>query len=191
MIMTQRIHATMNDWRPLLTIPTTRAANADATQRFPGRVTTKLFHSAWLLLLLLLLAVCSVLSGCAGPVIATERIQIFAEADANQSTATNVDLVFIYDQAALGVLPRTGPRWFASKEALMRGLATDIEVVAFEVATGMQVNVSLPARSRSAIAVYSYANYLHPAGQAVGSLSPYRAIEIRLQRDRINYIAMP
>lgn len=188
MIMRQRIHATMNDWRPLLASPDAPPGNADATQRFPGRVTTKLFHSASLLLLL---AVCSLLSGCAGPVIATERIQIVAEPDANQSTATNVDLVFIYDQAALGVLPRTGPRWFASKEALMRGLTTDIEVVAFEVATGMQVNVSLPARSRSAIAVYSYANYLHPAGQAVGSLTPYRAIEIRLQRDRINYIAMP
>jgi type VI secretion system protein len=187
MIMRQRIHVTMNDWRPLLAIPDAPAGNADATHRFPGRVTTKLFHSA----ALLLLAVCFLLSGCAGPVIATDRMQIVAEPDANQSTATNVDLVFIYDQAALGVLPRTGPRWFASKEALMRGLATDIEVVAVEVPTGMQVNVRLPARSRSAIALYSYANYRHPAGQAVGSLTPYRAIVIRLQRDHINYIATP
>lgn len=184
--MKQRIHSTMNDWPPFLAIPDAPAVNADTAHRFPARVITKLFHSA-----ALLLAVCPLLSGCAGPVIATERIQIVAEPDANQSSATAVDLVFIYDQAALGVLPRTGPSWFASKEALMRGLATDIEVVPFEVPPGVQIDVSVPARSRSAIAVYSYANYLHPAGQAVGSLTSYRAIVIRLQRDRINYIAMP
>lgn len=159
-----------------------------ATRRWmAGGAATKRLHSASLLLL----AMCALFSGCAGPVIATEKIQIVAEFDANQSSATVVDLVFAYDKAALGVLPKTGPSWFVSKYALARALATDIDVVSFDVAPGMQIDVSLPARSRSAVAVYSYANYLHPAGQAVGSLSPSRAIVIRLQRDHINYIATP
>ncbi len=49
-------------------------------------------------------------------------ISIQADVDANQDNATAIDIVLVYDQTALSLLPKTGPEWFAKKAALLLSL---------------------------------------------------------------------
>jgi type VI secretion system protein len=130
---------------------------------------------------------CLALAACSAPPTALERIQIVAESGANQNAATAIDIVFAYDGTAAGLLPKTGPDWFANKQALMNGLATGVDVVSLQLPPAITANVDLPARYRGAVAVNSYANYIDQSGQAVGNLTPYRSMTIRLKPNTVVY----
>lgn len=139
--------------------------------------------------LFFLLALAATLPGCSStpPRTAIKEIQVVAEVNANQNTATALDIVFAYDTASASLLPKTGPDWFDKKAALMNGLATGIDVVSLQIPPAMTVHVPLPAKAGKAIGVYSYANYLGAAGQPVGNLTPYKKMTIRLTPDTIVY----
>lgn len=134
------------------------------------------------------IAVCICLTGCGSPSIALTKVRIVADAGANQNSATAVDIVFIYDKNADSFIPRTAPEWFERKSAIMAGLATEVDVVSVQIAPAMVSDVELPVRSKKAIAVYSYANYLSASGQAKGNLTPYRHITINLKTAAVTYI---
>jgi type VI secretion system protein len=134
-------------------------------------------------ILFALLAACS----SSPPKTNVESIQVVAESNANQNTATALDIVFVYDTAAAGMLPKTGPEWFDKKAALVSGLATSINVVSLQVPPAMTVSVPLPKKYAKAIGVYVYANYLGTAGQPMGNLTPYEQMTIRLTPDNIIY----
>jgi type VI secretion system protein len=142
----------------------------------------------------LLLAV--VVGGCAmvgkwlgiAPTTPLRQVSVVAELNANQNSATALDLVFVYDDTARGMLPKTGPEWFSAKAALLAGLALSLDVVPLQIPPASPVaNVPLPARHHKAIAVYSYANYIAPAGQPVGNLTPYKCVQIRLRGGAVAY----
>lgn len=137
-----------------------------------------------LLLLAALLAACS-----STPKTKVKRIDVVAEVNANRNMATAIDIVFVYDEAAAALLPRTGPEWFERKAALVSGLANAIDVVSLQVPPAMKFDVPMPKNRSKAIGVYSYANYVEPAGQPMGNLTPFRDITIGLAPDRINYRA--
>lgn len=138
-----------------------------------------------IIVLLLLVAACS----STPPKTKVKRIGVVAEINANRNMATALDIVFVYDEAAAALLPRTGPEWFERKAALVSGLASAIEVVSLQVPPAMKLDVTMPKNRGKAIGVYSYANYVDPAGQAMGNLTPFREITIGLAPDRINYHA--
>lgn len=128
------------------------------------------------------------LTGCSSPPRTTiKNVQVVAEVNANQNTATALDIVFVYDTTAASLLPKTGPDWFDKKAALVSGLATGIDVVSLQIPPAMAVNVKLPSNAGKAIGVYSYANYLGAAGQPMGNLTPYKKMAIRLTPDTILY----
>ncbi|MBA3774461.1 MAG: hypothetical protein H0X13_18820 [Ramlibacter sp.] len=136
------------------------------------------------------------LNGCAmvGKLLGIEptsplrHVKVVAELDANSLTATAIDLVFVYDDTALAVLPKTGPEWFANKDALMAGLALSVDVVRLQIPRGKTVDEApLPRRHRKAVAVYSYANYITPGGQPQGKLTPYKCAQITLGASAISY----
>lgn len=134
--------------------------------------------------LLALLAACS--SG--PPKTALKGIQLIAESEANSGVlATAVDVVFVYDSATASLLPKSGPDWFARKAALMNSLATGIDVVSIEIPPAKVYDVPLPARASKAIGVYSFANYLSAGGQAMGNLTPFKTMTIRLGPDAVVY----
>lgn len=135
-------------------------------------------------LLFALLAACS-----SAPKTKVNHIGVIAEVNANHNMATALDIVFVYDEAAAALLPRTGPEWFERKAALAGALASAIDVVSLQVPPAMKLDVPMPKNSGKAIGVYSYANYLDPAGQAMTNLTPFREITIGLAPDRINYRA--
>lgn len=138
--------------------------------------------------ILIVSVLCSLLS-CSStpPLTKIKSIQISAQINANQNTATAIDLIFVYDSNALLLLPKTGPDWFEKKAALLNGLATNIDVVSLQVPPITLMDVALPARYGKAIAVYSFANYLSVDGQSFGNLTPYKSVQIVLTPTTVLY----
>jgi type VI secretion system protein len=116
------------------------------------------------------------------------QLTVATDLAANGGNATMLDIVFVYDPAAVAQLPKTGPVWFQQKDALQNLLATAIDVVALQVPAGSaNFTVSLPKRSSDAIGVYVLANYVTPEGQPIANLTPWRQATIRLQPKTIQY----
>lgn len=143
---------------------------------------------------LLALAV-PVLAGCAAadkllgilPTTPLARLQVIAQPAANADSATAIDIVFVFDDTAKAMLPRTGPEWFANKPALLAGLALSLQVVSLQVPPASAAEVPLTSRLRKAVAVYSYANYIPAAGQAVGNLTPFQCVQVLLEPATVSY----
>jgi type VI secretion system protein len=129
----------------------------------------------------------AMLAGCGAAPTKISSIDIVADPQANQSSATELDIVFVYDSASAALLPKTGPDWFAKKWDLLAGLANGVDVINVGLPPGMHWRPALPGRHAKAVAVYSYANYLAPKGQPVGNLTPYRQLTIKLLPDTIVY----
>ena len=149
-----------------------------------------------LIIAMLVLPALLYMSGCSlprnglefPPTTKLKQLNVVAEIGANQNTATALDLVFVFDKTALPLLPKTGPDWFANKQALLAGLASGVAVLSLQVPPASKVIATpLPQAHEKAIAVYSYANYLSAAGQAMGDLTPYPCVQITLGSTQISY----
>lgn len=145
-------------------------------------------------LLLLTLAACGAVGTVKGWIYGNplptslSRITVGAEIGANGGNATMLDLVFVYDVAAVAQLPKTGPEWFDKKAALQKMLATGIDVVSLQVPAGAaDFDAPLPARASKAIAVYAFANYIAEGGQPIANLTPWKQATIRLLPQTITY----
>lgn len=134
-------------------------------------------HFRLFLTLLALTAVVSAKDSSA----ALRQVDVSADADANQGSATAVDLVFFYDRAGAAAAPKTGPEWFAQKSAILSRLGPTVDVVSLQVPPGSALSaVALPSRHRRAVAVQLYANYVATDGQPVLNLSSFRHALVRL-----------
>jgi type VI secretion system protein len=140
---------------------------------------------SFLLRMTVIAALCA--CGTTAPPTIISGIQVVSEVNANQNTATPIDIVFVYDSTAVALLPKTGTDWFKQKAALISGLATSIDVVSLQVPPATLVSVPLPKRYEKAIGVYSFANYLSEGGQPVGNLTPYKNMQIWLTPTSIVY----
>ncbi len=146
--------------------------------------------SAVTLVALLAAAFAAALAGAAEPVSAVRSVRVVADVAANGNTATALDLVFVYDTAAVAVLPNNGPAWFAQRAALRSALGAQIEVVSLQVPPATVIEqVPLPKSARRARVVLCFVNFTGPAGQAVGDLTAYRYrhAEIRLLESNVRY----
>jgi len=139
----------------------------------------------------IVLATLSLLTACSffsGPKTASvSQIKVVAEINANQSSATQLDVVFVYDATAAALLPKTGPEWFDKKAALLAGAADSIDVASLQVPPATIADVRLPGRHSKATGVYVFANYLSPSGQAVSNITPYKSVTIWLTPSGITY----
>ncbi len=146
-----------------------------------------------------LVCLTTLLGGCAlgkwagiVPLNPLKTLEVVAQVGANQDTATAIDIVWVFDSTALAALPKTGPLWFANKAALQANLATSLAVVSLEVAPASALqSVPLPAKHGKAIAVLAFANTLAVAGQAVGTLTPFKCALITLAPASVAYAACP
>lgn len=143
---------------------------------------TRSFAAPCALAAALLLAACG-----STPTAALRGVRVIAGTDINQGSAAALDIVFVYDAAALPMLPRSGPAWFENRQALRDGLANGIDVVSLEMVQATQVDVTLPPRARKAIGVYAFANYVSAAGQPMANLTPYKNVTIRLTPTTVVY----
>ena len=139
----------------------------------------------------LCLCLATMLEGCSvkrmlhiGPPLSKlKSLSVGADPGANQGNATEVDVVIAYSNAAVGMLPKTGPEWFQQRDALRKALATDVDVISLEVPSpSAPIRVKLPRRSRNkGLAVVAFANYAAPGGWPVVKISPYKRARLQLQ----------
>lgn len=149
------------------------------------------------------LLLCLALGGCAAvksagqwlgllPLNPLREVQISAAADANGSSATQLDIVWVLDATAQAQLPKTGPQWFAGKAALLAGRSSELLVLHLEVPVGSTVqSLSLPAGHDQALAVLVYPNYIAPGGQAMGTVTGFRCVRIELAAAVVDYRSCP
>ena len=145
---------------------------------------------------LLCVALLVMLGGCAAakwlglvPKNPLKQLQVSAAADANANTATSIDVVWVFNTAALATLPKTGPLWFAGRAKLLAGRSSDLAVLHLDVPVGSaQQQLTLPAKHGDAIAVLAYANYIAEAGQAVATLTSYSCVRMELGAANVSYV---
>ncbi len=113
---------------------------------------------------------------------ALRQVNVSADLDANQGTATALDLVFFYDRAGAAAAPKTAPEWFAQKGAIVSRLGPTVDVVSLQVPPGTApFKAALPSRHRRAVAVQLYANFITPDSQPALNLTSFRRALVRLQ----------
>lgn len=137
----------------------------------------------------LMLAGCSAISSLMPwhtPTTSIKSLRVAAPPGANLNSATALDLVFVYDKSSTAMLPKTGPEWFAQKTSLQNALGKTVDVVSLQVPPATVVDpVKLPKRAGDAIAVYAFANYLAPGGQARSDITLFRHAVIWLAPTQI------
>ncbi len=133
------------------------------------------------------LALALVLSACSQMPARVESVVVVAEAEANHSTTSAVDLVFVFDPALLALMPNNSAQWFEQRPSLLAAAGSGIEVVAMQVPPATMANVPLPSKSGKALAVLVYVSFAEDAGRAVGNVTGHREIEIRLAKDSVIY----
>lgn len=159
-------------------------------------------HLSPVLGLPLLLLVVTLLGGCAGlrwlgllppkPLNPLTQVQLVADSDANQNTATAIDLLWVFDSTALAALPQSGPQWFANRATLRANLGARLAVVSVELPPGAALqSLPLPAKHGSAVVVLAYVNHLSAPGQVVGRISDYTCARIEVAAQLVRYAACP
>ncbi|WP_266171053.1 hypothetical protein [Dyella subtropica] len=120
------------------------------------------------------------------PTTSLSSVRVAAPPGANLDSATALDLVFVYDTNSIAMLPKTGPEWFAQKQALQNGLGQSIEVVSLQVPPATVVDPArMPKRAGDAVAVYGFSDYLSADGQARCDITQYRHAVIWLAATQI------
>jgi type VI secretion system protein len=95
-----------------------------------------------------------------------EQITVLAQDDANGTSATALDVVFVYDEKIPALLPKDAAEWFARREELHANLWRYLDIASVEVPPAYLLKaVPLPKRHESAIKVIAYANYLNKKGR--------------------------
>jgi hypothetical protein len=137
----------------------------------------------------------ALLAGCSWfgpPRTALREVTVTATSRANNASATWLDLVFVYDAASASALPRTAPDWFTHRRDLLLSFGPKIDVVRVQLpANQAAAPVALPTRTRRALTVYCYVNFVAPAGQGVADLTQYKRVRITLAPDTVTYDVTP
>ena len=119
-----------------------------------------------------------------------QKIQISVQAtdDANDNTATALDIVFVYAENLAAWLPKTSPEWFAKKAALMSEHSSVIEITHVELPPGTPVQtIRPPARHQKAKAIVAFASYIDSKGQSLANLIAFKCVTITLKHDAVAY----
>ena len=110
------------------------------------------------------------------------NIAVVAEAHANLDSATQLDIVFVYDRKAIEMVPKTAGEWFQSRDTLLRRLPGKMEAVSLQIPPSYIIDeVELPNRFDKAISVTAFANYLSKQGLIPIDLTPMEKPLLTLQ----------
>lgn len=149
-----------------------------------------------LLLAALLLAVlpgltaCGLIDAASSPVFKVEAIQVRASEDANEHSATRLDLVFVYDPGVVDVLQSaTAADWFSRKRQFLLDFPDGIGVKSWEVVPSSALGTwEVPEdllenqSGDPAVAGFVFADFLTP-GAHRARLETHLGLRIDLQRD--------
>lgn len=126
------------------------------------------------------------LLGIGEPLADLRKLSVAADPGANHGSATQLDIVLVYERNAIASLPKSGPDWFRQRAALHSSLAKQIEVVSLQVpGASAAFKVKLPKRVKKSVAVIAFANYVAPEGWPPITLTPYSKVALQLQAKSI------
>lgn len=93
------------------------------------------------------------------------ELVIEATADANSTSGTMIDFLFIFDTDLVSSLPTNSPAWFANKELLISNHSKNMVVATIGIVPGTTETLILPSGYMHATDVIAYADYVMPNGQ--------------------------
>ncbi len=143
-------------------------------------------------LLALILLLGSLLTGCSAirsllglhdpPRITVRSISLEAQADANNSSGTQLEFLFLLDSDLLDTLPPTSAEWFANRDLLVSNNRSNLIVSSTGLAPSTTEAVEMPDGFHRAIDLILYADYILPSGQKWYRVPNYRNVRILLTR---------
>jgi type VI secretion system protein len=158
-------------------------------------LTTKYFTYGTLLLCSLLLGGCGIarsvgswLADVGTPGNALTQISIVTKDNANDTSATAVDIVFVYNDTVYELLPKSATVWFSKRDELRSSLRQYIDITSVEIPpTFLLESVPLPDRHSGAVKVVAYANYLDKKGLKPIDLTSFVHPLLTLEAKTINF----
>lgn len=152
-----------------------------------------LYHRSRLLVIIVLCALMLGVSGCSvkkylglSHANNLKHISVSCSQDCNSHSPVEYDLVFVFDAGAASSLSSlSGPQWFRDKQALQLSLGPKITTVSHDIVPlTSATELSLPKKSRDAVAVLLFANYLAAPGQVAAALQGYKSVAISFEASK-------
>lgn len=136
------------------------------------------------------LAACGIVDSATGTVFQVEAVRVRASADANTSSATPVDMVFVYDEGLIASLQSvTATEWFDRRRQFLRDFPDGLKVKSWEIVPASNLAPwEVPEdfleneRDDDAVAAFVFADYLSPGAHRARLESQFGLL-IDLQRD--------
>jgi type VI secretion system protein len=124
------------------------------------------------------------------PELTMQSVSIYTDPDANQNSATAVDLVLVYDQNLTGTLGKmSASKYFDGLNQLLLDNPTLLDVWHWELVPGQIVEAFQPQQEKGyAWAAFVFANYLTPGDHRV-KVAPNGFVKILLLKDDLKNLA--
>ena len=118
------------------------------------------------------------------PELTMQSVSIYTDLDANNNSATAVDLVVIYDQELVKTLGQlSASKYFSSTKQLLLDNPTLLDIWHWELVPGQIVQNFAPEQDTPmAYAAYVFANYLTDGDHRI-KVAPNGIVKVLLQRD--------
>ena len=87
-------------------------------------------------------------------------IHISSRLDPNAITITQVDIIFVYDQATIDLFPTTKTAWYSTQRRFVADAGKSIDLISVFIPQGFDSEtISLPQRESEALKVYVFAQH--------------------------------
>jgi len=125
------------------------------------------------------------------PELSIESVSIYTDPDANQNSATAVDLVIIYDEELVKILGQmSADKYFGASRQLLLDNPTLLDIWHWELVPGQIVqDFSPPQEQGDAFAAFVFADYLTPGDHRI-RVSPEGIVKILLTRTDLKNLAV-
>ena len=108
--------------------------------------------------------------------------EVVSQPQANQDTATALDIVLVYKKELLAQLPDNSPQWFLNRALIEGKFDTQLDIISIEIPPGDLIPATkLKGKQKKAQAVLLYANYIAPKAQQPINVTAFKALQIVLQ----------
>lgn len=125
------------------------------------------------------------------PELDIQSVSIYTEPDANQNSATAVDLVIIYDEELVKIIAQmSAAKYFGSSRQLLMDNPTLLEIWRWELVPGQVVQGFQPPQEEGpAFAAFVFANYLSPGDHRI-KVPPSGIVKVVLMRNDLKNLAV-
>ncbi len=125
------------------------------------------------------------------PELSIDSVSIYTEPDANQNSATAVDLVIIYDEELVKLLSHmSAAKYFGSSRQLLLDNPTLLDIWHWELVPGQIVqNFDPPQEEGDAYAAFVFANYLTPGDHRI-KVPPNGVVKVLLMKNDLKNLAV-